>query len=1119
LQLLGVPQAFVAGGPARLLSPPDAALFALLALRGSLGKAWLARRLWPQSEQAKASTALRQKLFKWRDRAEAPLWAGDATLLSLADGIVEHDLHDPLAILRKDATALAAPLLQGVALAGLAELQAELEVERERWRHSVLRALSALAVEHAQAGRLDAALRCAGRLVDDDPLHEHHARQLMLLHHRRHDRASALAVFERCKQALHDALGEAPDDETVALAVAIGRGDVPGAPPPRRMPLTLQHPRLLGRESLLREAAARLATGRVLLLTGSAGIGKTRVFDALLERLGMAAVCRVDPADLGADLALPQRLAAALLAALPMWPQAASRDWLAWLAAGRQGESPVGPVHPQRLARLFSQALGEARAQGVATVAIDDLQFADTPSLDWLLPLLGLADGPAWLLTSRDTPLPEPLARWLQRAHDTGALDPQLDVPALDPAALQQWLHTLRAEGVPLDPDAWSPRLHAHCGGHPLSLLQVLRALHEDGALAAPAPPARLPVPQTLFGRVARVLERGDPKVQQLAFVAALAGPDFDVELACRLLQATAMDLLPGWHRLEALGVLRGGGFSHELVRQAVADAVPSALRPALHGEIATALAGRGGGTVAARRAAHWESARRWSDAASDSEIAAQEALATGLAPSARARWLHAAELHDRAGDGARAFEARWQALRHTRGLIGYQEAIVQADALLAQATTPAQRAAAHCVRAQALIERQDPALAAAAQAAVQAAAEPGAEAWRDVAALRLADAERLAGNWPSAARRLQALAAPGAQLSAQDRAEADELRAIVLASLGRRREAAAELQRQLDAFVARRDWLNAGTVGSSLMVQLANLCRIDDATGLAERVRAWSPDAGYDPQLMRMDDMNLAAMYTDQGRYGAALKLLLGVAEAWQDGSGPPGWLVNVGNQIGSLYQLLGRHDLAARQLGEPPPDAPTWARAMRRAAQARLAAARGAPALPGLQEAWAMFQAGGVVVSPDIEQRLALERARFDAPAPAHACAVAARRWAMEHEHFALARLASLVLIEAALGLDRADEAAAAATALDAEAAPGWKLYNLYPPELWWAMVRAWRAGGQALRAQALQAHARRWIEATAQDQVDPVFRTSFLERNPFNRAFLAPASGPPPPPITPA
>ncbi len=127
-------------------------------------------------------------------------------------------------------------------------------------------------------------------LVAEHPLRERLRAQLMLSLYRSGRQADALAVYQRARKALVDELGIEPGEALRKLERAILAQDPSLEPPvtgmsPRRLP-TPATP-LLGRERELAALAdvVRDDTTRLVTLTGTGGIGKTRLGLELVQRL------------------------------------------------------------------------------------------------------------------------------------------------------------------------------------------------------------------------------------------------------------------------------------------------------------------------------------------------------------------------------------------------------------------------------------------------------------------------------------------------------------------------------------------------------------------------------------------------------------------------------------------------------------------------------------------------------------------------------------------------------------------------------------------------------------------------------------------------------------------
>jgi DNA-binding SARP family transcriptional activator len=1092
------------------LSAGDAALLALLALRGPQPRHWLASLLWPGSSAEGARNSLRQRVFKLRTDADTPVLAG-SPLLGLAPGVT-HDLGDPLPALRADPSALAGALLGELSFPEQPELAAVIDGERAAWRRRVHAAIAQLVHEFDAQDRIAEALAHAGRLVQDEPLREHSVRLLMRLHQRRGDRAAALLTFEEFKDRLFQELGDRPSDETAELAAAIARRRVADAPPAASPPAALRlAPALVGRTQERAEAQRFWDDAGWVLLAGPAGIGKTRLLDDLRQRWAIDALCALRPDDMHADLALLRRAVALLWPVLPAGSTLRQDPLARWLAGDPGAAVPPGTMSSTRLAAGLGAMLAEAHRQGLAAWAVEDLHFADTTSLDALCHVLQSQDAgqlPRCLLSSRDQPLPAALAQRL--ALLPPARQPVVELRPLSEPAIRALLEEMALPE--LQPGLWALELQRHTGGHPLSLLQVLRALSDSGLLACPSPPPEMPVPRAAMQRIARALDRGEPQAQQLAFVAALAGVDFDVDLAATVLECKPLALLVPWRQLEAMDVLQGRVFSHELVRQAVLEAVPLPMAAVLHRAIARALPARPG--VPFRRAQHWQAASDWGDAAAALSQAADESAAAGLVGAARDRFKQAAELFARAGDADNAFEARWRACTTGRAGASTQELLADGRALRAVAANTRQQVRALCVCADALNELQDEEALALARQAVAEAADLDDATLRATARIHLANALQRTHDVPAALAEYERAMARPEDLLAADRHAATLVYARLLCSTGRRRDAVDGLaQRMAEAEAAGR-WFEAADYANAAAVQAGLLDRLDDSLAWSRQSSAWSLRAGYEPSQILVDDMNLASVHQDLAQFSEAIDMAQRALDGFK-ASGQLAWRLNCENMLASIYGILGRFDLATRLLALAPPEAPAWAAAFRLGARARMKALQGSEAETEFEQSAAALRDAGVELRPELQWQLQLERLRWSPDATlALASAGEALAWADGSDHLPLQRLARMIGLDATTRLGRAGEAAERADellALSSWPAEDRGLYGTYRPDLWWLLCQAWDAAGRAGQATKLARQAAAWIHQRAGEQVPADCRQGFLHRNRSNQGLLARAITP--------
>ena len=374
---------------------------------------------------------------------------------------------------------------------------------------------------------------------------------------------------------------------------------------------------LIGRErewARLRAALDEAADGcgGLLLVTGEAGVGKTRLAD---EALGDGAARLVR--------------GAATPAGSPYGPVVgAFREYLRSAPGGLDG---CGPLRGH-LAVLLPE-LGEARASGdratlveaircglatlvaerPAALLLDDLQWSDEATIE----LLG-----ALALPLRELPLLVVAAYRSDELHRTHPLrrlrhDLRRD-RALEEIALEPFDEAQTGRRIAeLAGAAPSPRLtrvlHDRTNGNPFFVEELTAALRQSDRLTSGPEGLALsleqdvPLPSTVRDAVLVRLAPLDDSTRAAAETAAVAGAQLDLALVAGLTGEAAIgELLACGLLVETAG--GGAAFRHPLVRDAVYEAVPWLRRRALHRAIADAL--RAGGGDAGEVAGHWLAAR-----------------------------------------------------------------------------------------------------------------------------------------------------------------------------------------------------------------------------------------------------------------------------------------------------------------------------------------------------------------------------------------------------------------------------------------------------------------------------------------------------------------------------
>lgn len=577
--------------------------------------------LWPESDQAQARTNLRQLLHNLRralpvgcsllssDNASVR-WLRDSNctvdVFEFEETIrsAEHAWSDDRPASRK-AFEQAIGLYQDDLLPDLYDQW--LQPRREQLRMQFAAALARMADLLGASGEIREGIRYATRLVALDPLREDYYQVLMRLRLRNDDRSSALRVFHQCKRSLQRELGVSPGKAILDIFAEALRSDDPrerviAIPPP--MSSTKPLP-LVGRRPEWERLSAcwrRVTEGEThfILITGEPGIGKTRLAEEFLERCSqessqVAAIarCYSVQGQFGYGPVTewlrtePLRIARQKLAR----PQLSE---LARLVPEILVETP-GLASPQPLAESWQRLhLHDALTSAFRLspkpllLLVDDLQWCDQDSFDWLLSLFRSAPADRFLVIGTvrtgDAGRTHPLAGLIQDLSQRG----QLSEIAMEPLSAEETA-SLAAQTASreIDPPVLR-RIYEATKGNPLFVVESIRA-SLDGQLSEGEVPPRIQA--VISGRLAQL----SAPALELTGLAAAVGRSFTMEL---LAKATDWDEESVSRALEELWRFRiidgqdgvAYDYTHGLLRDVAYAEVNPIRRRLLHRRIARAL-------------------------------------------------------------------------------------------------------------------------------------------------------------------------------------------------------------------------------------------------------------------------------------------------------------------------------------------------------------------------------------------------------------------------------------------------------------------------------------------------------------------------------------------------
>ncbi len=447
------------------------------------------------------------------------------------------------------------------------------------------------------------------------------------------NRGEALKAYERCRRLLADELGVRPSDATESAYVALLQeapvvvppaptADLPPLPLPASLARSSQEP-VAGRTAECMRLASALGRARAdgrqaVFVAGEPGIGKTTLVAAFARRAhadGARILYGRCDEELGLSYqpfveALSEFVAHAPQAELAVHVAAHGGDLTRIVPAlvRRLPETPIpDSADPEsdryRLFDAVQSLLVHATRVGPVVLVLDDLHWAARPTLVLLRHLLRATTAAPILVVGTfrhsETGPDHPLTVTLADLRREAGVD-RFELAALEEDDIGELVRS--AAGID-DDVALTRALHAHTGGNPFFVREMLRHLGETGATFRRSGPWTFysgadggEVPEGVRDVVASRLRRLSADARDLLAWATVIGAEFDVDvlgrLACggdpdRLLGAVEESLAA--HLIDDQGEGRYT-FAHALVRDSIYVGLTSARRARRHLAVAEAI-------------------------------------------------------------------------------------------------------------------------------------------------------------------------------------------------------------------------------------------------------------------------------------------------------------------------------------------------------------------------------------------------------------------------------------------------------------------------------------------------------------------------------------------------
>ncbi|HEX6541403.1 MAG TPA: AAA family ATPase [Ktedonobacterales bacterium] len=721
LYMFGPPRIEIDQQPATLDTRKALALFVYLAVtQRPHTRDALAGLLWPDYDQAHARATLRRTLSPLHRllgegylsieremlalRPDAALWSDVHEFEDLLARRQKHG-HDESAVcvdclplLAQASNLYTDSFLSGFSLRDSLAFEDWQWAQSERLRRSLAGALERLTLGYSASGDFDTAVLAARRWLSLDRLHEPSHRLLMCVYAWAGQRSAALQQYRQCVQVLDEELGVTPLEATTELYEALrakrlpplpelvqghARPAAPGAPfaaVPKQIP---PPPPVPEREALpfvgrATELAHLLDTwheahaGRVMIVAGEAGIGKTRLVEEFLSHVrGDGAGILVARCFEGESHLAYGPLAMALRGMLSRsdnrWLAQLERPWIAEIARllpelsmTRAEGDYLPPIEGPGAQARFYEALRRALIAACSSTTrgifvLDDAQWADDATLTFLAYLVRrLANQPLSILLVYRT----------EEAGEHSALERLLTVGRTTARAMVVELARLRPRDVRALVTAQMPddkaiavvaeRLYQETEGLPFFLVEYLAAIG-SGLLVTEHEAWSLPggVRDLLRSHLSAASETG----WQVMGAAAVLGRSAPYEVLHEVSGRSDDETVAALEELTARGLLREAtaesakatvpvyDFSHEKLRALAYEETSLARRRLLHRRAAESLSTR----LANRR-----------DSAVQASQVARHYLLSG-------NDAEAAHYYRIAGDDARSLYANADALEHLR--------------------------------------------------------------------------------------------------------------------------------------------------------------------------------------------------------------------------------------------------------------------------------------------------------------------------------------------------------------------------------------------------------------------------------------------------------------------
>ncbi len=590
----------------------------------------IAYLFWPDSTDSQARTNLRNAIHLLRSalpNADQFLRIDHQTVQWRTDSPFMLDVADFEQGINTLATMAAPQAAQAVIKRTLTHYRGELLVgfyedwvlaARETWQNRYIELLEKAHTLAEQQRDYRTAIDYARRLLGIDPLREETYAKLMQLYALQGDRATALRVYHNCATNLVRELGVEPGPVTQGIYERLLNVE---ETQPTIAPMRAAAP-LVGRQQAwaqMQEGWRQATAGhpRLLLITGEAGIGKTRLAEEFIDwaaRQGVATVTAHCYRAGGGFALVPvqewlrapifQKTRSAVDA---VWQREAAR-LLPELLVEQNDLTPLPSLTETWQRQRLFEALARLTLQGQSSLLLllDDIQWCDKDTLDWLHYLLRFDTSARICLiaTARQEELRQDhaLLPFLSQLRQTDRLI-ESRLERLSPADTATLVSNLTGGTQAPNPAA---AIYAETEGNPLFIVEMVRA-GLDAVQSATANISSsmaatdtLALPPKVHAVIEARLTHLSAGAYNLVRVAAVIGRAFAADVLGKASESSEDTLVQGLDELWQSDIIREQGFnklgveaydfSHDKIREVAYASLSPMRRRLLHRRVAQAL-------------------------------------------------------------------------------------------------------------------------------------------------------------------------------------------------------------------------------------------------------------------------------------------------------------------------------------------------------------------------------------------------------------------------------------------------------------------------------------------------------------------------------------------------